>query len=142
MKTKTLRPCLQLVAIAEDEATNEFFAIIEYRDVDGGLRHVNLPVADLDNRKALTKTLKNLGAYFSNMETKNKRALDKLIASKRKPKRINFASQVGWYHGEYGAYVLANRVIGAADSSSVAIRPPRGKAGGHVAGIGRSRWQS
>jgi putative DNA primase/helicase len=134
MKTKTLRPRLQLVAIAEDEATKEFFAIIEYRDVDGGLRHVNLPVADLDNRKALTKTLKNLGAYFSNMETKNKRALDKLIASKRKAKRINFAPRVGWYNGDYTIFVLPNRVIGASDLS-VAIRPPRLKAGGHAAAM-------
>ena len=136
MKTKTLRPCLQSVAIAEDEATNGFFAIIEYRDVDGGLRQVNLPVADLDNRKALTTTLKNFGAYFSNIETKNKRALDKLIASKRKAKRINFASQVGWYHGEYGAYVLANRVIGAAGSRKT-ILPPRLK-NRHAAGIGQA----
>jgi putative DNA primase/helicase len=138
MNNKTLRPCFKLVAIAEDEATHEFFAIIKYRDVDGGVRWVNIPVADLDNRKALTKTLKNLGAYFSNMEAKNKRALDKLIASKRKAKRLNFAARVGWYGGSYKAYVLSNRVIGAADSSSVAIRPPRGIAGGHAAGIGRA----
>ena len=42
---------------------------------------MTLPLADLDNRKALAKTLTNFGAYFSNIETKNKRALDKLIAS-------------------------------------------------------------
>jgi putative DNA primase/helicase len=138
MSIKALRPYFKLVAIAEDEATHEFFAIIKYRDVDGGVRRVNIPVADLDNRKALAKTLTNLGAYFSHMEAKNKRALDKLIASKRKAKRLNFAARVGWYGGGYKAYVLANRVIGAADSSGVAIRPPRGIAGGHAAGIGRA----
>ena len=95
MKTKILKPWFKLVAIAEDEATKEFFAIIEYRDLDGGVRRVTLPLADLDDRKALVKKLKNFGAYFSKMETKNKCALDKLMASKRKAKRINFAV-AGW----------------------------------------------
>ena len=32
MKTRVLKPWLKLDAIAEDEATKEFFAIIEFRD--------------------------------------------------------------------------------------------------------------
>jgi putative DNA primase/helicase len=136
MKIKSLRPWFKLVAIAEDEATNEFFAVIKCRDLDGGMRRVTLPLADLDNRKALSKTLTNLGVYFSDMKAKNERALDKLLASKRKAQRINFAPRVGWYGGGWKVYVLADRVIGAADSS-VAIRPPRLKAGGHAAGIRR-----
>jgi putative DNA primase/helicase len=124
MKTKTLRPCLQLVAIAEDEATKEFFAIIKCRDLDGGMRSVTLPLAELNNRKALAKTLTNLGAYFSNMESKNKRALDELLATKRKAERFNFTARVGWYGSGYKAYVLAKQVIGAANSA-VAIRPPQ-----------------
>ena len=68
---------------------------------------MTLPLADLDNRKALVKKLTNLGAYFSKMEAKNKCALDKLLAAKRKAKRINFAPRVGWYGGGYKAYVLA-----------------------------------
>jgi putative DNA primase/helicase len=136
LKSTVLKPWFKLVAIAEDEATKEFFGIIKYRDVDGGIRWVNIPVADLENRKALTKTLKNLGAHFSSMEAKNKRALDELLAAKRKAKRINFAARVGWYGGGYRKYVLANRVIGTADSG-VAIRPPRLQSSGHAAGIGR-----
>jgi putative DNA primase/helicase len=124
MKTTTLRPYLKLIAIAEDEATKEFFAIIKCRDLDGGMRSVTLPLADLNNRKALAKTLTNLGAYFSNMESKNKRALDELLASKRKAERFNFAARVGWYGSGYKAYVLAKQVIGAANSA-VAIRPPQ-----------------
>jgi putative DNA primase/helicase len=132
---KPLLPYLKLIAIAEDEATEEFFAIIKCRDLDGGMRPVTLPLADLDNRKALAKTLTNFGVYFANEEGKNKRALDKLLASKGKAKRMNFAARVGWYGG-YKAYVLANQVIGAADSN-VEIRPPRLKSGGHAAGIRR-----
>jgi putative DNA primase/helicase len=129
-----IRPWFSLVAIAEDEATHEFFAIIKYRDLDGNVRRVILPRADLDNRKALDKTLKNLGAYFSSKTGENKRALDKLLASKRKAKRLNFAARVGWYGG-YKAYVLANQVIGAA--SGVAIRPPQLKSREYAAGIRR-----
>ena len=85
---------------------------------------MTLPLADLDDRKALVKKLTNLGAFFSKMEAKNKCALDKLLAAKRKAKRINFAARVGWYGSGYKAYLLAKQVIGAANSG-VAIRPPQ-----------------
>jgi putative DNA primase/helicase len=133
MKLKSLLPSFKLVAIAEDEATKEFFAIITYRDLDGGVRRVSLPLADLDDKKALIKKLKNLGAYFSNKQPANERALANLLASKRKAKRYNFAPRVGWYDG-YSAFVLPNRVIGAA-RSGVSIRPPR--LSSHAASIGR-----
>jgi putative DNA primase/helicase len=143
MKTTVSKPSLKLIAIAEDEATKEFFAIIKCRDLDGGVRSVTLPLADLNHRKALAKTLTNLGAYFSNMESKNKRALDELLATKRKAERFNFAARVGWYGGGHNGYVLPNQVIGAA-SSDVVIRPPQLKPGGHAAGIRRrgehARW--
>jgi putative DNA primase/helicase len=143
MKTTVLRPYLKLIAIAEDEATKAFFTIIECRDLDGGMRPITLPLADLDNRKALVKTLKNLGVYFSDKEVKNKRALDKLLAAKRTAKRINFALRVGWYGSGHKTYVLPNQVIGAA-SSDVTIRPPQLEPGGYGAGIRRrgehSEW--
>ena len=90
---------------------------------------MTLPLADLDDRKALVKKLTNLGAYFSKMEAKNKCALDKLLLAKLKAKRINFAARVGWYGGGHKGYVLPNQVIGAA-SSDVVIRPPQLKPGG------------
>jgi hypothetical protein len=62
MQNHTLRPYLKLVAIAEDEATHEFLADIKFRDRDGNMRRVNLPLAELDNRKALVKTLTNRSA--------------------------------------------------------------------------------
>jgi Domain of unknown function (DUF927) len=136
MQNHTLRPYLKLVAIAEDEATNEFLADIKFRDRDGNMRRVNLPLAELDNRKALVKTLTNLGAYFGTDQQANERALRKLIASKQKAKRINFAARVGWHGDGYHAFVLPNRVIGEA-RSKVPIRPPRLKSPGHAAAIGR-----
>ena len=122
-KDKVLRPWFKLVAVAEDEATGEFFAVIKYRDLDGRVRRVSLPLADLDGTKALVKKLKNLGAYFSGKRSADERALAKLLASKPKAKRYNFASRVGWYDG-YNAFVLPRRVIGAV-RSGMSINPPR-----------------
>src|ERR1700730_1484699 len=136
MQNHTLRPYLKLVAIAEDEATHEFLANIKFRDRDGNMRRVNLPLAELDNRKALVKTLTNLGAYFGTDQQANERGLRKLIASNQKAKRINFAARVGWHGDGYHAFVLPNRVSGEA-RSKVAIRPPRLKSPGHAAAIGR-----
>jgi len=134
MKGKTLRPWFKLVAIAEDEATKEFSAIIKFRDRDGGVRRVVLPLSELDDRKALVKTFTNLGAYLSNKRRANERALAKLVASKSKAERINFAARVGWYGGGYRAFVFPKQVIGT-PRSDVAIRPPQLKSGGHAAGI-------
>ncbi|MGB8630565.1 MAG: hypothetical protein WCD69_14420 [Xanthobacteraceae bacterium] len=39
-KTGSKLPQLKLVAIAEDEATNEFTAVIEFRDIDGHIRRI------------------------------------------------------------------------------------------------------
>jgi putative DNA primase/helicase len=123
MKKKVLRPKLRLRAIAEDEATQQFLAVIEFRDRDGNMRRVNLPLAELDDRKALVRTLTNHGAYFADDQQANELALGKLLSAKDAAKRINFAARVGWYGGRYRAFVLPNRVIGRA-RCLVPIRPP------------------
>jgi hypothetical protein len=123
MKKKVLRPKLRLGAIAEDEATQQFLAVIEFHDRDGNMRRVNLPLAELDDRKALVKTLTNHGAYFADDQQANELALGKLLSAKDAAKRINFAARVGWYGGRYRAFVLPNRVIGRA-RCHVPIRPP------------------
>jgi len=123
MKNKLMLPKLRLVAIAEDEATSKFLAVISFRDRDGKVRRISLPLAKLDDRKALIKTLTNSGADFAIDQEANERALRKLLASRRKAKRFNFAARVGWYRG-YRLFVLPNRVIGL-NTSDVPIRPPR-----------------
>ena len=55
---KTDRKSLQLrlVAIAEDEATREFIAIIKFRDINGQIRRLEQPKSSLrkiDLREAL-----------------------------------------------------------------------------------------
>jgi putative DNA primase/helicase len=122
MEKKVLRPKLRLLAIAEDEATQQFLAVIKFRDRDGNMRRVNLPLAELDNRKALVNTLTNHGAFFTTDRQANELALEKLLGAKDAAKRLNFAARVGWYQG-YSTFVLPNQVIGAT-TSDVTIRPP------------------
>src|SRR5258708_83435 len=99
MKKKALRPKFRLLAIAEDEATQRFLAVIKFRDRDGNMRRVSLPLAELDNRKPLAETLTNLGAYFGGNQQANERALQKLIGARHEANRLNFAARVGWYRG-------------------------------------------
>jgi len=124
MKRKVVSPKLCLVAIAEDEAMQKFFAVIEFRDRDGKMRRANLPLAKLDDRKSLVKILTNSGAYFGTDQEANERALRHLLASRRKAKRFNFAARVGWYGDRYRTFVLPNQVIGVSNSH-VPIRSPR-----------------
>jgi uncharacterized protein (DUF927 family) len=131
-KDKVLRPRFKLVAVAEDEATGEFFSVIKYRDLDGRVRRVILPRADLDDRKSLTKRLKNLGAHFSELAEENENALDKLMAAAGNAERWKFAAKLGWYDG-HRAFVLPKRVLGT-PRGEASIRPPR-KCGEHLAGL-------
>ena len=39
-KTPRKSPYIKLVAIAEDEATREFIAVIKFRDIDGQIRRI------------------------------------------------------------------------------------------------------
>ena len=70
MKKKLLRPKLRLVAIAEDKATGEFFAVIKFRDQHGNMRRRNLPLEELNSVKALVNTLTKYGAYFQMISRK------------------------------------------------------------------------
>ncbi len=56
---------LKLVAIAEDEATGEFIAVIEFRDIDGKTRQIEQPKSNLRKIRVLKEALENAGAYLS-----------------------------------------------------------------------------
>jgi len=50
---KKLKSKLTLDATAEDEATNEFFAVIKYRDIYGRVRRLHVPLAELKDPKTM-----------------------------------------------------------------------------------------
>ncbi|MFL6795812.1 MAG: DUF927 domain-containing protein [Xanthobacteraceae bacterium] len=124
MERALLKPMFKVDEITEDEKTGKFFAVLKYRDVDGVLRPITIPRADLDRRNVLTETLKNHGAYFSAVGTPNTHALQGLAQSIPNAKRSKSAAHVGWYEGGYTTFVLPHRVIGG-PPSGVSLRPPR-----------------
>ena len=70
---KTVRKSLQLklVAIAEDEATREFIAIIKFRDINGQIRRLEQPKSSLRKIDQLKEALDNAGAYLSTNDKEN-----------------------------------------------------------------------
>ena len=108
---------LKLVAIAEDEATNEFIAVIEFRDIDGQIRRFEQPKSTLRKIDQLREALDNAGAYLSTSDRECRNAIRTLSISADTAERRKFAAAVGWYD-RHRAFVLHDRVIGR----------PRGKA--------------
>ncbi len=114
---------LKLVAIAEDEATNEFIAVIEFRDIDGQIRRFEQPKSTLRKIDQLREALDNAGAYLSTSDRECRNAIRALSISADTAERRKFAAAVGWYDG-HRAFVLHDRVIGR-PRGKARILPPR-----------------
>ena len=117
-----------LKAVAEDEARQEFLAVIEFRDIDGNYRPLSLPLSDLEDLKALRKTLRNAGCYFPKRQDKAKAALTALAESTAKAERWKFPARVGWYDG-HRQFVHPHRVLGK--TRDTLIKPPDALGGNH-----------
>jgi len=113
---------IRLKAIAEDEASREFKAIIKFRDIDGKSRQLMLPRSDLDDMKALRRTLTNAGCYFSKKQARSKAALSNLTRSARAAERWKLAARTGWYDG-HRQFVHPAGVLGER-SGDTSIKPP------------------
>ena len=122
-RTGRKSPYVKLVAIAEDEATGEFIAVIEFRDIDGQIRRIEQPKSNLRKIEQLREALDNAGAYLSTNETENRKAIQALSRSADNADRWRYAPCVGWYDG-HRAFVLSDRVIGRARGNAL-IFPPR-----------------
>ena len=122
---KTDRKSLQLklVAIAEDEATREFIAIIKFRDINGQIRRLEQPKSSLRKMDQLREALDNAGAYLSTNDKENTDAIRALSLSAHNAERWKYAPAVGWYDG-HRAFVLPDRVIGR-PRGDACILPPR-----------------
>jgi putative DNA primase/helicase len=118
---------LKLVAIAEDEATNEFIAVIEFRDIDGQIRRFEQPKSTLRKIDQLKEALDNAGAYLSTNDRECRDAIRALSISADTAERRKFAAAVGWYDG-HRAFVLHDRVIGRPRGKAL-ILPPRTRPG-------------
>jgi Domain of unknown function (DUF927) len=122
---KTDRKSLQLkvVAIAEDEATREFIAIIEFRDINGQIRRIQQPKSILRKIGQLKEALDNAGASLPANDQKCCRKIRALSESVENAERWKYAPHVGWYDG-HRAFVLPNKIIGQ-PRGYARILPPR-----------------
>jgi putative DNA primase/helicase len=130
--TKQMKPKLTLLATVEDQANSEFFALIKYRDIYGGVRRVQVSLAELNDLKAMKKLLTNAGAYFSDDDEENLEALWAVKTSADKAARWVLAPALGWYD-DYQHFVRPKGVIGS-QPEGVKICPPR-KLGGVVSSM-------
>ena len=114
---------IQLKAICKDEVTQDFDAVISFRDVDNKSREIFLPRSDLEDIRMLRKTLMNAGCYFANKEERSNAALVNLATASRKAPRWNFAAQTGWRNHQR-QFVHPAGVIGK-DRKRASVKPPR-----------------
>ena len=122
MSIQDQEPELKLIAIAENEPTREFYAIIEFRDIDGETRKIKVPRSILKNRKLLRDALATAGAYFALSDDTNITALDNLATKENTAARWKYVSSVGWQENGK-AFVLPRKVIGNT-SSPIKLKPP------------------
>jgi hypothetical protein len=122
MKMRKLKQELKLVAIAEDLATREFLAVIRYRNVKGLRKKIHVPLARLDDPKALRELLSNAGAYLVADKDESLNAITCLRASKDQAPHWLYPRSVGWFKGRQ--FVRSQDVIGVAKNGRH-VKPPR-----------------
>jgi putative DNA primase/helicase len=133
---KDAGPKFELVAIADDEKTEKFFGVIEFTDVDGKRRTLQVSRADLDDRKQLLAELKNAGARLSPSTVTNDHAIDAMMGKRHSNRRWTFARTTGWRnHGRM--YVRPKGVIGKNDPTA-RILPPCAFPGAKPTKVGKS----
>ena len=118
---KTLKESLKLIAIAEDKATEEFFAVIRFRTVKGHFREKEFPLAVLDDMKVLRKDLINKGAYFSPDNEDPLSSIRALQMAKDRAPHWTYAKTLGWTGNKF---VRARGVIGKQNQDCL-LKPPR-----------------
>ena len=122
-RTGRKSPHVKLVAIAEDEATGEFIAVIDFRDVDGQIRRIEQPKSNLRKIEQLKEALDDGGACLFANDRENRNAIRDLSRSADRAERWKYAPFVGWYDG-HRAFVLPDRVVGRARGNALVL-PPR-----------------
>jgi hypothetical protein len=119
--SKTLKECLQLNAIAEDKSTEEFFAVIQFRTVNGTFRTKQFPLAALDDVKELRKDLINKGAYFATDSEDPFSSIRALQMAKDRAQHWTYAKTLGWTGCKF---VRARGVVGKQSQDNL-LKPPR-----------------
>lgn len=131
---KKLKQYLKVLETIEDEATGEFFAVARCRDIHGGVRRVQLPMAELSDLKGAKKVLANAGAYLSDDDEECTTALRALKTQSASAEKRKFAPALGWYGDDFRRFVRPKGVVGK-QLNGVKLCPPR-QSSAHVSAIG------
>src|ERR1700722_347251 len=121
LMAKTLEESLRLIAIAEDKATEEYFAVIRFRTVKGYFRTKEFPLAALDDVKELRRDLINKGAYFATHSEDPFSSICALQMAKDLAPHWTYAKTLGWTGDKF---VRAKGVVGKQSQGNV-LKPPR-----------------
>jgi putative DNA primase/helicase len=114
---------LKVVAVAEYEATREFIVVVDFRDIDGQIRRLELPKSSLRKIDCLQEALDNAGAQLPTNDHVARDEIKALAISANDAERWKYAPTVGWYDG-HRAFVLPDRVIGK-PRGNARLLPPR-----------------
>jgi putative DNA primase/helicase len=114
---------LKVVAVAEDEATREFIVVIDFRDINGQTRRLELPKSSLRKIDCLKEALDNAGAQLPTEDRDAHDAIKELSLSANNADRWKYAPTVGWYDG-HRAFVLPDRIVGR-PRGNARLLPPR-----------------
>ncbi len=120
-------PHLKLIAIAEDEATGEFTAVIEFRDIDGQIRRIEQPKSGLRRVNELREALEDAGADMSTSDKENDAAIGALSIAANTAKRWKYPASLGWYDG-HRAFVMHDHIVGTPRGDAL-ILPPHNRSG-------------
>jgi putative DNA primase/helicase len=122
MQTEKLRK-IKIAAISEDEATGEFCAVIEFRNLNGTIGQLTLPKSKLRRPGELLATLDDAGARLPSADKAAMKLMKLLRSAGEAAPRWKYAPRTGWYKG-HRAFSHPARIIGK-PRGEFELRPPR-----------------
>jgi Domain of unknown function (DUF927) len=87
---------IRLAAIAKDEASDKYFAVITFRDVEGNKQQLVQPRSSLRTVSRMIQVLDDAGASLPVSDLKTKKLVRSLLLSERNAPRWKFAAATGW----------------------------------------------
>lgn len=119
---------VKLIAIAEDQATGEYRAVIKFKKIDGGVGKIAQPKSSLRRPEDLLSELENRGARLPIDTREALSIIKKLGVSVGSVRHWTYAPTTGWYN-DRRAFVHPNRVIG--DNAGNRLKPPLNSLAAH-----------
>ena len=123
----------RLAAIAEDEASHKYFAVITFRDVAGDKQQLVQPRSSLRTVSRMIQVLDDAGASLPVPNRETKKLVRSLLSSERNAPRWKFAPATGWYDG-HRVFIHPHEVIGRVRGRAV-VKPPRLRTTDHSAAL-------